>query len=125
MGQDLRRLKIVFIISLIVGLGTLAAGIYYIVARPTVAFSYIVAVLGIALIYMGFQGARRINVPSNAPAIMNMCALLSLVTFVCFAFLILNKDHLLMQQVFGTLGLILSVVSFTMARTLVRKQRAK
>ncbi|MBP3885580.1 MAG: hypothetical protein J6D54_11705 [Olsenella sp.] len=125
MTAECRNLKMAAIASLIFGLITFGVGVFYIVMSPTVTQSYVTLVDGAALTYMGFTAARRINVPSNAPAIRNMCSVVVLVAFVCAAFLMLNHAKIIMQVIIGSLGLVLSLICFVLARKIVNIQKAQ
>ena len=125
MTSDCRNLKMAAIASLIFGLITVGVGIFYIITSPTVTQSYVCAIDGAALTYMGFTAARRINVPSNAPAIRNMCSIVVLIAFVCAAFLMLNHAKLIMQVIIGSLGLVLSLICFVIARKITNIQKAQ
>ncbi|SEH60293.1 MULTISPECIES: hypothetical protein [Atopobiaceae] len=124
MAAECRNLKMACIAALIFGIVSFAAGVFYIVVAPTTTQSYVVAADGLALAYMGFQGARRINVPSNAPAIMNMCSVIVLVSFVCAAFLMLNHEKIILQVVIGGIGLVLSLLAFVLARKISNIQKS-
>ena len=113
------------IAALIVGLASTIAGIVSIVYNPMRTQSYMVLVDGIATTFMGFQGARKINVPSNAAAVRNMCSVVVLVSFFCAAFVLINHDKTILETIVGSIDIIMALLCFTFAKRAMIIQDAK
>ena len=122
MNAQARNVKMACIATLVFGVIALAVSILFITQFPTNVRSYVSTVDSVAMIYLGFQGARMINVPSNAAKIMQSSSVIVLLSFVCGAFLMISPDKIILQLIIGGLGLVLPLLVFVLARQMVTAQ---
>ena len=116
MNDACKKLKIVCIISLIVGVLATASAIALIVVNHLNPRAYVGLIDGVLCAYMGFQCARKINVPSNAKQIRNMSSVMVLVMFFCAAYI---------QIFIGSTCVVMALLVFVLSKKVVTILDAK
>lgn len=125
MNDACKKLKIVCIISLIVGVLATASAIALIVVNHLNPRAYVGLIDGVLCAYMGFQCARKINVPSNAPQIRNMSSVMVLVMFFCAAYILVAPQKSLAEIFIGSTCVVMALLVFVLAKKVVAILDAK
>ncbi len=123
MNMLARNVKLSSILAFIAGILTVIGSIAFIIAHPISVNGYVCLFDSCILTHLGFQSARRINVPSQAYKIMNHAAVVVLIAFICAAFLLIDRNKIILEFIIGSVCLPLSLLVYVLARRMVVFQK--
>lgn len=123
MNSLARTVKLASIISLIAGIICVVGAVFFIVSAPLTINGYVCLLDSCVLAYLGFTSARTINVPSHAYKIMNQASMCVVATFVACAFLMMDRNKIVLEFIIGGVCLILAMFVYVSARRMVVVQK--
>ncbi|MCH4084220.1 MAG: hypothetical protein LKF00_07700 [Olsenella sp.] len=116
MNDACKKLKIVCIVSLVVGLLATVCSIALIVVNHMHPRAYVGLLDGVLCTYMGFHCARQINVPSNANHIKRLSSVMVLVMFFCAAYILVAPQKSLAEIFVGSACVVMALLVFMLAK---------
>lgn len=120
-----RKIKLISLISLFIGLFSIIGTIIMILIAPTKVHLYACGLEAILLTYTAVFAARAINTPSRAQSIMNTSSVCVLINFIAMSFLMMARDRLLLELIISGVCMVLVLGIFISSRRLVVALRKK
>lgn len=125
MNSLARTVKLASIISLIAGIICIFGSVFFIISAPFTVNGYVCLLDSCVLTYLGFTSARTINIPSQAYKIMNQGSVTVVATFVSCAFLMMDRNKVVLEFIIGGICLLLAMFVYVSARRMVVVQKKK
>lgn len=125
MNDACKKLKIVCIVSLVVGILATVCSIALVVVNHANPRAYVGLLDGVLCAYMGFHCARQINVPSNALHVRNLSSVMVLVMFLCAAYILVAPQKSMAEVFVGSACVVMALLVFMLAKRVVAILEAK